>query len=155
MNRAWTYNQVAGTFWQDRKIRSLSPDGRSLALYLLTCPSRAAEGFYGLEAALVGSHLLWQPDRLTGAWASMADQTGKDGLPFAEYDPFAEVVFINKALKYHPPKGIKSIRGALKVLDGVHDAPVLFGRFVAAADRYAPEFAEAIRRRYEMGGSAA
>lgn len=151
MNRAWTYNQIAGTFWQDRKIRSLSPDGRTLALYLLTCPDRSAEGFFTLPAVMPANHLLWQKERLDGAWADIGRELGKDGEPFALYDSDAEVVLICKALKYHPPKGIKSIRGALKVLDGVHDAPVLFDRFVAAADRYAPEFASAIRERYMMG----
>lgn len=148
MNRAWTYNQVAGTFWQDRKIRNLSYNGTMLALYLLTCPDRSAEGFYGLPRVLALDHTGLTPERLDDAFAELEEAE------FATYDADAEVVFINKALKYHPPKGIKSIRGALKVLDGVHDAPVLFGRFVGAADRYAPEFAAAIRGRYGLGSAA-
>lgn len=148
MNRGWRYNQVAGTFWQDRKIRSLTGDGRTLAIYLLTCPDRAAEGFYGLPRVLALDHLCWTSERFLRVLTELAS------VDFAEYDEDGEVVFIVRALKYQPPTGPKSIRGALKALDDVHDAPRLFGRFLESADRYAPEFGTAIRARYGLPESA-
>jgi len=142
VNRTWRYHAVAGTFWQDRKIRTLSEDGRTLAIYLLTCPDRTSEGFYGLPRVLLLDHLGWFPDRLTEALTCLADAD------FAHYDDDAEVVFVTRALKYNTPRGIKSIRGGVSVLDSTHGAPDLFARFLASADRYAPEFAGAIRQRY-------
>lgn len=144
MNRTWKYHATATTFWLDRKVRELDPDARLLAIYLLTCPSRTAEGFYGLPQAIVVDHLGLTPDALTGAFSALS------GVGFADYDQGAEVVFIERALKYNPPRGVKSIAGAVSVLDSTHGSPALFDRFLAAADKYAPDFADAIRERYEI-----
>jgi hypothetical protein len=142
VNRTWKYHTVANTFWGDRKVRELDPDARLLAAYLLTCPSRTSEGFYSLPFVLAADHLALTPDRLTAAFTAVA------GASFAHYDHDAEVVFIEKGLKYNAPKGVKSITGAVSALDSTHGSPDLFVRFLAAADHYAPEFASAIRERY-------
>lgn len=149
MNRSWRYHQVASTFWQDRKVRGLTGDGRTLAAYLLTCPHRTAEGFYSLPRVLVLDHLGWTP----GRFQASLDELATAG--FAHYDEAAEVVFVARALKYHAPTGIKSVRGAIAALDSVQDAPDLFGRFLASADHYAPEFADAIRHRYGIRSDGA
>lgn len=133
---------VMRQFWHDRKIRAMHEDGRTLALYLLTCPSGSLEGFFHLEAALPSTHLGWDEDRVTYAFVALSTYG------FAYYDDEAEVVFICKALKYHAPKGAKSTTAAIKVLEAVQGSPALFLDFLRAADKYAPEFARAIRTRY-------
>lgn len=144
MNRAWRYNAVAGTFWADRKVHSWSQDARTLALYLLTCPDRTSEGFYSLPLVLILDHLGWASGRFEKAMAELHEAE------FAEYSREAEAVFIVRALKYNAPRGPMSIRGALKMLDSVDGAPDLFTRFLAAAAKYEPPFAAAIRDRYGL-----
>ena len=46
--------------------------------------------------------------------------------------------------------GRKSIKGALNVLDKAKGSRRLFGKFLAAADKYEPAFAAGIRREYEL-----
>jgi hypothetical protein len=148
VNRAWRYNQTANTFWSDRKVHRWSPDARTLAIYLLTCPDRTGEGFYSLPLVLVLDHLTWDHERFDAAIDEL------DAAEFATYSYDAEAVLIVKAMKYTPAKGQPSIRGALSSLETVDGAPELFDRFLAAADKYAPEFAAAIRLRYGLAAEA-
>jgi hypothetical protein len=70
---------------------------------------------------------------------------------FADYDETSRLVLIAKALKHHQPiRGPKTIKGALNVLEQAKGSPRLFGKFLAAADRYEREFADAIRSKYEL-----
>ena len=123
-------------------MRKLSEDGRALAIYLLTCPDRTTEGFYSLPRVLALDHLRWSADRLAAAFIELAD------CDFARYDHEAEVVFIVKGLKYHPPSSRNSIVGAVRIIDTTQDASELFWAFLGAATRYAPAFAEAICAHY-------
>lgn len=142
--RGWRYNAVANTYWTDEKVITWPEDSRTLGIYLLTNDDRTAEGFYNLSPAKAGESLDWDPKRLRDA----LEAPQRDG--FCVYDMKVRAVLICKALKYHPPKGSRSIQGAINALDAVHGAPALFERFRAAAGHYAPEFAAAIRKRYGL-----
>lgn len=142
--RKWKYNAIAGTFWTDRGVRSLSDDARNLFLYVLSCPERVTEGLYRFSPALAASRLAWDPERLIVAFDAL------DKAKMVRLDEDAEVVFVCHGLKYNPPRGTPSIRGALKSLDETTDAPKLFEAFVSAARRYAPPFADAIAERYGL-----
>jgi hypothetical protein len=148
--RGWTYNAVSNTYFNDEKVRAWPEDARWLGLYLLTNEQRSAEGFYGLPLGLACDDLAWSRERLLAALAEV------QAIGFASYDETARVVLIHKALKYHPPKGRPSIMGALKAVVAVKGTPALFDQFVTAADKYAPDFAHAIRVHYELpaGGMA-
>jgi hypothetical protein len=147
-DRAWTYSTVAGTFYEDQKVRALGEDARTAFLYLLVSPQRASEGFYVLPVPFAAHHLRWTASRFTKALDALrvAD--------LAMYDETAEAVLVLRGLKYNPPKGGPSIKGALKRLDEVQDTPELFAAFLAAADKYAPDFARAIRERYGLSDGA-
>lgn len=132
---------VHSTFWGDRKTRQMCEPAHTLAIYLLTNAERQSEGFYGLPVELALAQLKW--DRATLELA--ADELRE--MDFAMYDLDAEAVFIVKGLKYHPPRGPKQIKSAVRALQGT-DAPYLFWQFLNAADRYAPTFALAVRERY-------
>jgi hypothetical protein len=141
----WRYNSMSDSFWDDEKVREWTEDGRHLALYMLTCSHRMSEGFYRLSVALALDDLHWPRER----W--MATLTELIEADFCDYDDSARLVFIVKALKYHSPiNGPKTIKGALNVLDKAKGSPRLFGRFLAAADRYEPHFAAAIRHQYAL-----
>lgn len=142
--RGWSYNAVGNTYFNDEKVRTWPEDARWFGLYLLVNSHRSAEGFYGLPLGLVCDDLNWDRSRVDAA-LQVLQEAG-----FASYDPAARVVLIHKALKYHPPKGKPSITGALKVVVGVQGSPALFEQFLAAADKYAPDFAAAIRSHYGL-----
>ena len=142
--RGWRYNAVANTYWTDEKVITWPEDSRTLGIFLLTNDDRTAEGFYNLSPAKVGESLAWSPERLEEA----LEAPQRDG--FCTYDLGVRVVLIHKAMKYHPPRGDRSLTGAVNALDAVHGAPGLFDCFLAAADRYAPEFAARIRKRYGL-----
>jgi hypothetical protein len=136
------YQKLNAGFWRDPKIRGLSEDGRTLAVYLLTCPERRTEGLYGLPVVLATDELQWTRERLQMAVLEL-EMCG-----FARYDLGAQAVFIVRALKFHPPRGPKQIVGAVSKVAEVRDSGGLFWAFLEAADRYAPEFAAALRDRY-------
>jgi hypothetical protein len=145
----WSYNTVDVSFWDDEKVRGWGEDARILGIYLLTCSHRTAEGFYRLPATVAVDDLQWTRER----WdAALAELTRTD---FCDYDDGPRLVLIRKALKYHAPiRGAKSIKGALNVLDNVKGSPRLFGKFLAAADKYEDDFAAGIRREYELPDGA-
>jgi hypothetical protein len=141
----WSYNTVDVSFWDDEKVRAFSEDGRTLAIYLLTCSHRTAEGFYRLPATVAIDDLSWTRKRWDVALAELVK------MDFADYDQAARLVLVIKGLKYHPPiHGPKSIKGALNVLDKAKGSPRLFGKFLAAADKYEPDFAAGIRHHYDL-----
>lgn len=138
-------------FWRDKRIRGLTEDGRTLALYALTCSDRSSEGFYALAAAIGRFDLQWDQERWAAAWRELA------AADFAEYDDDAEVVFIVRALKHHPPKGSNrtdgrrgQIPGAVSKVAATQQSPRLFARFLESADKRATEFAHALREHYGL-----
>jgi hypothetical protein len=135
-------NYVFRGFWRDPKVRAWGEDARALALYLLTCDERRTEGFFALSPALAAARLGWDAPRLERAFAELAETD------FAHFDATAEVVFISRALKYQPPRGPKSVAGAVADVELTQGAPELFARFWRAAERYAPELADGLRERY-------
>lgn len=139
------YNTVAPSFWNDATVRGFSEDGRTLALYLLTNQHRAMEGFYVLPRGLALDDLQWEGERYDAAAAELT------AVDFAAWDEVARLVLIVKALK-HAQKisGWSAIKGALTQLDEAKGNEELFGRFLAAADKYQPELAAAIRERYGL-----
>jgi len=140
------FNWVHKTFYDDLAVRGWSDDLRATALYLLTCPDRASEGFFRLRLINLCGHLRRDEDTVREALGEL-ERAG-----FARYDERAEVVLILKALKYQAPAGRTQIRGAVAAVERVHDAPELFNALLEAADRYASEFADALREHYGIEG---
>jgi hypothetical protein len=140
----WTYNTVSSTFWEDPDVRLWSEEARVLALYLLTCSHRSSEGFYRLSAAVAMDDLRWSREQWEDALAELTKAS------FCDFDEPGRVMFICKALKYHKIRGPASTQGALNVLGATHGSARLFALFLEAADHYEPEFAAAIRAKYEL-----
>ena len=140
----WRYNPVASTFHNDTKVRAWPEDARNLALYLLTNEHRTQEGFYRLSKATMADDLQWESERLEAALGRV--QT--DG--FASYDETSRIVLVRHALKYHPPHGSKSVKGAVNAIKRTKGSPALFADLLALADDYAPDLAAAIRAEYAL-----
>lgn len=90
-----------------------SDDVRLLALYLLTCEHRTAEGLFRLPKVYAADDLGWSKPKLERCWRHLVD----DG--FIGWDKDAQVVLIHRAIHYQPPANDKVVLGALKRLADV------------------------------------
>lgn len=66
------YGRIACAFWQDKKVRGLPEDGRTMLLYLLTCPHANLIGCFRLPDAYAADDLQWEPSRVRTALAILA-----------------------------------------------------------------------------------
>lgn len=136
------YFPVSPKFWLKGGARGWTDDEQKMALYLLTSPHRITEGLYSLPREYMERDLEWDAERTARVLRTLIEDRG-----FAKYDDDAEVVFVAKALRYQPPKGHKSITGALSSLESVPPT-YLIGDLIAAARELAPEFATALEKHH-------
>jgi hypothetical protein len=59
------YGKVFSSFWTSQDIRDLTEDGRSLALYLMTCPHGNMLGCFRLPNAYASDDLQWPFERVS------------------------------------------------------------------------------------------
>jgi len=132
----WTYWRVSPRIWYE----PWSDDARQLALYLLTCRHREAEGLFRLPRAYMRDDLKWSPERLAEGF----DELLRAG--FVEYDEGASVVLIVKALKYQSPANPNQEKHAIGKLEDLPET-LLFAGLLRSAERYAEGFAKRLRER--------
>lgn len=135
------YYRVSPRIWT--ACRHWSPDARTLALYILTCPHRTVEGLYWLPKGYMTGDLEWSPQRLAPAMAELVE----DG--FVEYDDDAQVVLIVKALKYQAPANPNGVKAALRQLQMVPESPLDL-RFRQQAEQYCERLAERLPQRFTL-----
>lgn len=122
--------------------RRLSKDAKLVLYHVKMAPQRLTEGCFRLPLQHIAlEEGLTEPETLK-AIAELEDQG------FIEYDADSEVVLDLTALVHFSPKGWQQIQGAVNALSEVPDKSHLLGRMYEIAERYAPEFAEAIRGEY-------
>jgi hypothetical protein len=138
------YHLTIPTFWRDKKVRRFGYNAKLLAIYLLTAQERAQEGFYWLPLPHLLGDLNWSLEDFKAALAELVEAD------FADYDDEAEVVFIARALKYHPPAGPAQIKGAVKRVAETQKSPRLFARLLASAEQRAPDFHTALRAHWNL-----
>lgn len=134
------YAKVFGTFYERSKKRGWDTSTLVLAKYVIDCEHRRSEGIYRLPMSYILEDLPkgWGKARIRKTFAILA----QDG--FAIYDEDSSVVLLLNALKREAPAGPDQTTGALKVLAKLPET-VLWPRFLEAAERYAPDFAVALR----------
>lgn len=113
------YARIEETFWHDDKIRALSEDGRSLMLYLLTCPHRNRLGCFVLDIYYAAADLQWESSRVRDALEELVE-AGR-----VEWDEATRVLFIPKFLKHNTLENQAVVRGAIKELRGLPDNRLL------------------------------
>lgn len=133
------YYPVSPLIWTDHTARCWDDATKLLAHYLLTCPHRNLEGLFRLPLPYIADDLRWSASKVEKAIRRL------EGDGFISRDPATDVVLIRKALKYQAPKSPKQIKGAIAVLSEVPKSTV-HADFIAACDKYAPEFAEALAK---------
>lgn len=58
------YGKVKTEFWQDDRVKQMGDDGKTLALYLLTCPHGNGVGCFMLPAGYAQEDLGWDHERV-------------------------------------------------------------------------------------------
>ncbi|MHB8928906.1 MAG: hypothetical protein ACYC9Q_14910 [Bacillota bacterium] len=125
------YANVYTKIWRSNSFRSLSEDGRTLFMYLLTSPHMNMIGYYYLTDEYAKSDLQWSLERLLATF----EETAQAGM--AIFDRSHSVVLVSKKLKWTPLEGIKQFAGAVNALKDVPPSPLL-GEFADSVKKYAP-----------------
>jgi len=128
----------------DPGMRRVSDDARLLALYLLTCEHRRAEGLFRLPKAYMLEDLGWVPERLAKPFAELLENG------FLAYDDDAQVVLIRRALKYQAPENDSQVTAALRHLDDLPDTP-LTSEFQRLAERFCERLAKRLPEGFGEG----
>lgn len=132
------FHPIYPTYWSEAKRQGWSDAAMVLGAYLLTCRHRTSEGLYQLPLMYAAHDLCWPLDKVKEAFAELTSSG------FAVYDSDNEVVLVCNALRFHAPRGEKSVRGAVNALLAAPTTS-LRGRFLAAAERHAPDLARALK----------
>jgi hypothetical protein len=67
------YGKVYTAFWTDPSVRSLSEDGRTLFLYLLTCPHGNSIGLFRLPDAYAADDMQWSIERVSKGFQNLVE----------------------------------------------------------------------------------
>lgn len=139
--RGRLYWRVSPAFWGDEKVKLWSDDMRVLALYLLTCPHRTAEGLFRLPIGYALTDLGWTEKRFRNGFEALSDAG------FVQYDEPAGVCLIMNALEYQAPENPKQRLGAVRRIEELPETTLLQALYQRALV-LAPEFAETLSKRF-------
>ena len=109
------YGKVHSSFWSSETIRSLTEDGRMLAIYLLTSPHNTIAGTFRLPDGYACEDLQWTPERVAGGF----DELLAKG--FAVRCHLTKWVWVRKHLEWNPPENPNQKKAAIKILVNIPD----------------------------------
>lgn len=123
------YRKIDPRIWSDEKFKNLSPEGKLLAVYCLTCSQCNRIGYFHLSLAMASEAI--------GGYAKGMAYPSEKFISFAEgvfkalnwrFDKGSSVLFFPTWWKYNGDCGPKAMDGNMKDL---HDVPqsVLFSDF--------------------------
>lgn len=109
------YGKVHTSFWASPNVRALSEDGRTLAMYLLTCPHGTIAGVFRLPDGYASEDLQWDAKRVREGFAELL----KNG--FANRCETTKWVWVVKHLEWNPPENPNQRKSAAKVAMQIPD----------------------------------
>lgn len=109
------YGKVHTSFWASSNIRSMSEDGRTLAIYLLTCPHGTIAGVFRLPDGYACEDLQWPSERVREGFVELL----RSG--FANRCETTKWVWVIKHLEWNPPENPNQRKSAAKVAGQVPD----------------------------------
>lgn len=129
------YGKVFCAIWASDDFRSMSEDGRALALYLLTCQHCTAVGAFRLPDAYAADDLQWSSERVSKGFAELF----LNG--FATRDDRSKWVCIAKFLDWNPIENPNQAKSAAKLMNQVPEggAKSMLLQAVRRLGRYMPE----------------
>jgi len=107
------YGKVYSSFWQSPEIRSLSEDGRALAMYLLTCPHANLIGCFRLPDAYAADDLQWSCERVAEGFRELSESH------FLTRDEGTKWVFIHKYLRWNEFENPNVAKAASKAFEQI------------------------------------
>lgn len=103
------YGKVHSSYWTSPTIRAMSEDGRTLAIYLLTCPHGTIAGVFRLPDGYACDDLQWAPERLAEGFAELSRKG------FAMRCETTKWVWIAKHFEWNPPENPNQRKSAMKI----------------------------------------
>ena len=110
------YGRVYTAFWTNQDIRSLSDDGRLLALYLLTSPHTTLIGAFRLPDGYVSEDLQWGSERVAKGLGELFR------IGFAKRCETTKWIWLRAFLEWNPPENPNQWKAARKLLEQVPTA---------------------------------
>ena len=107
------YGKVHTSFWTSENIRSLSEDGRTLAMYLLTCEHGTIAGVFRLPDGYVSDDLQWSFERVSKGFAELKTNG------FATRCERTKWVFVHKYLEWNRPENPNQRKSVEKIAERV------------------------------------
>ena len=109
------YGKVHSSFWTSSTIRGMSEDGRTLALYLLTCPHNTIAGVFRLPDGYACEDLQWTSERVAKGFMELLAKG------FANRCETTKWVWIYKHLEWNPPENPNQRKAVNKMAMQVPD----------------------------------
>lgn len=109
------YGKVHTSFWSSSNIRELSDDGRTLALYILTCPHGTIAGAFRIPNGYAAEDLQWSFERVSKGFAELF-QKG-----FATRCEGTSWVWVTKHFDWNPPENPNQRKSVQKIVDQIPD----------------------------------
>lgn len=107
------YGKVHTTFWSSGSVRSMSEDGRTLALYLLTSPHSNIAGVFRLPDGYVCEDLGWSAERVAEGFTELLSNG------FANRCGTTKWVWISKHFDWNKPENPNQRKAIAKIVDSV------------------------------------
>lgn len=109
------YGKVFSQFWGSEDIRALSDDGRTLALYLLTCQHGTIAGVFPLPDGYICEDIRWSSERVSKGFAELFEKG------FAYRCQKTNWVWITKHFEWNRPENPNQWKAARKIAARVPD----------------------------------
>lgn len=110
------YGKVFSRIWESADFRALSEDGRTLVLYLLTCPHGTIAGTFRVPDGYACEDLQWSAERVAEGFRDLSAKG------FATRCEITKWVWVTKFLEWNPPENPNQKTAARKVVAGVPDS---------------------------------
>lgn len=122
------YGKVYTAFWTSEDIRSMSEDGRMLALYLMTCPHGNMLGCFRLPNAYAAEDMKWDSERVSKGFHELFEKG------FAYRCEKTSWMVIRRYLKWNQFENPNVGKAAAKLFDSL-SAPGIVKSLLARALR--------------------
>lgn len=137
------YGKVYTAFWTSEDARGLSEDGRTLALYLLTCPHGNMIGCFRLTNAYAADDLMWDIERVSEGFAELSAK----GYAYRCERTFW--VVINRYLKWNQFENPNVGKAAGKLFETITPPYAVKALLAKALREFSPTFPVQILDKFE------
>jgi hypothetical protein len=117
------YGKVFSRIWESPNFRALSEDGRTLALYLLTCQHGTIAGLFRVPDGYASEDLQWSSERVAEGFGNL------EANGFATRCDVTKWVWITKYLQHNPPENPNQGKAIRRVVEMVPAACRWLARF--------------------------